>query len=154
MRALVQRVRSASVTIDNKLHSSINEGLLVLVGVHVNDTEEEMRWLAHKVANLRLFADAEEKMNLSAIDTKRELLVVSQFTLYADCRKGFRPSFIESARPELAEGLYDSFVQRLRSEYALQVQTGVFGAMMDVSLVNWGPVTVMVERSAEKENTV
>lgn len=148
MRALVQRVRSASVHIDAVLHSSINEGLLVLLGVHQNDTAEQMRWLAHKVAHLRLFADEDDKMNLSAIDTGRSILVVSQFTLYGDCSKGFRPSFIESARPEKAEPLYEAFVRILREEYKLEVKTGVFGAMMDVGLVNWGPVTVMVEKEA------
>ncbi len=146
MRALVQRVRSASVHIDSRLHSSIEEGLLVLLGVHSSDDEDRARWVAHKVANLRLFADADEKMNLSTIDTAREILVVSQFTLYGDCSKGFRPSFIESARPEHAQPLYQTFVQQLRSAYGLRVSTGVFGAMMDVSLVNWGPVTVMVEK--------
>ena len=146
MRALVQRVKSASVTIDNQLHSSIAEGLLVLLGVHVNDTIEQAQWLAHKVANLRLFADEDDKMNLSVVETRREILVVSQFTLYGDCSKGLRPSFIESARPEHANPLYELFVERLRSEYKLSVKTGVFGAMMDVELVNWGPVTLMVER--------
>ncbi len=150
MRALVQRVRRAAVHIDNSCHAAIGEGLLVLLGIHSNDGPEQLQWLAHKVANLRLFADADDKMNLSAIDTAKEILVVSQFTLYGDCSKGFRPSFISAARPELAEPLYESFVHSLRSTYNLEVKTGVFGAMMDVELVNAGPVTLLVEKDAKE----
>lgn len=147
MKALVQRVKNASVTVDGEVVGTIGPGLLILLGVRDTDTETEVKWLADKCANLRIFEDDDGKFNLSAFDTGAEILVVSQFTLYGDCRKGRRPSFVSAARPEVSEPLYESFVAALR-ELGFTVATGIFGAMMDVSLCNDGPVTIMVERDA------
>ena len=146
MRALIQRVSSASVTIDEKLHSSINNGLLLFLGVKSNDGEIEIKYLAEKCANLRVFEDAEGKMNLSVKDTAGSVLVVSQFTLYGDTRKGNRPSFVEAAPPHIAEPLYENFVTVMRQLLGDEkVASGVFRTMMDVSLVNDGPVTLLLE---------
>lgn len=145
MRALVQRVKKSSVTVDGRVVGSIGPGLTVLLGVKEGDTEEEARWLASKVANLRIFPDAEGKLNRSVLEMGGQALVVSQFTLYADCRKGRRPSFIEAARPEVADPLVEKFVEFLRAE-GLQVETGVFQAEMLVEIHNDGPVTVLVEK--------
>ncbi len=146
MRSLVQRVRSASVEVDGEQIASISTGLLVLLGIKEGDSAELIPWMANKLANLRLFPDADDKMNLSVKDVSGSILVVSQFTLYGDAAKGFRPSFIESARPEKAEPLYQALIKELQSVHGVSVQTGRFGAMMDVELVNWGPVTVMIEK--------
>ena len=146
MRALIQRVSSASVTIDEKIHSSINNGLLLFLGVKSNDGEIEIKYLAEKCANLRVFEDAEGKMNLSVKDTAGSVLVVSQFTLYGDTRKGNRPSFVEAAPPHIAEPLYENFVTVMRQLLGDEkVASGVFRTMMDVSLVNDGPVTLLLE---------
>ena len=147
MKALVQRVKNASVTVAGEVVGAIGKGLLILLGVRDTDTQSEVTWVADKCANLRIFEDDDGKFNLSAFDTEAEILVVSQFTLYGDCRKGRRPSFIAAARPEISEPLYESFVANLR-DMGFTVATGVFGAMMDVSLCNDGPVTIMVEREA------
>ncbi len=147
MRAIVQRVSRASVTIANDVVGAIDQGLLVLLGVGEGDTEEEARWVAHKVANLRIFADADDKMNLSVQDIGGQVLVVSQFTLYGDTNRGFRPSFVHAAPPDVAEPLVDLFVAAVQSE-DVPVETGVFGAMMEVALVNDGPVTIIIEREA------
>ena len=145
MRALIQRVSSASVTIDGKLHSSIGKGMLILLGIKTTDTETEVQYLAEKCAALRIFEDAEEKMNLSVKDVAGSVMIVSQFTLYGDTRKGNRPSFIEAAPPETAEPLYEKFVAAISVLLGKEkVATGVFRAMMDVALVNDGPVTVIV----------
>ena len=146
MVALVQRVSEASVTVDGDVTGSIGPGLLILLGVHRDDTEAERDWVASKVANLRIFPDADGRMNRSLLDTGGEALVVSQFTLYGDTRKGNRPSFVASAPPEQAEALYESFVATLGELLGLPVPTGVFGAHMDVRLTNDGPVTLWVER--------
>ena len=146
MVALVQRVSEASVTVDGDVTGSIGPGLLVLLGVHRDDTEAELGWVVNKVANLRIFPDEEGKMNRSLLDIGGEALVVSQFTLYGDTRKGNRPSFIESAPPEQAEALYESFIAALGDLLGRTVPTGVFGAQMDVRLTNDGPVTLWVER--------
>ena len=146
MVALVQRVREASVEVEGEEVGAIGPGLLILLGVHVDDTEEEVGWLARKCARLRIFRDDEGLMNRSVLDLGGEALVVSQFTLYGNAEKGNRPSFIASARPEQAEALYERFVQALGRELGGPVATGVFGAMMDVRLVNDGPVTLWVER--------
>jgi D-aminoacyl-tRNA deacylase len=146
MVALVQRVTRARVSVDGQVSGEIDDGLLVLLGVHRTDTEAEAEWLAKKVANLRIFADEHGKMNRSLLDTGGGALVVSQFTLYGDARKGNRPSFVESAEPAEAERLYDDFVRRLEVHLGRAVQTGVFAAMMDVELVNNGPVTLWIER--------
>jgi D-tyrosyl-tRNA(Tyr) deacylase len=146
MVALVQRVREASVTVDGAVVGAIGAGVLVLLGVHRADTEAEAAWLAEKVAALRVFADDEGRMNRSLADAGGEALVVSQFTLYADTRKGNRPSYVAAAPPETAEPLYERFVVLLGQKLGRPVPTGRFGAMMDVALVNDGPVTLWIER--------
>ncbi len=153
MRVLLQRVSRAEVRVrpDNGaapyVAGTIGRGFLLLVGITHTDTEAELSWMADKIVGLRLFADADDKLNLGLDDVQGEALVVSQFTLYGDARKGRRPSFIDAARPELAIPLYERFVAMLR-ERGLNVATGEFGAMMDVELVNDGPVTLWLEREA------
>jgi D-aminoacyl-tRNA deacylase len=146
MIALVQRVSSASVTVSGEVTGQIGTGLLVLLGVHHDDTEREAVWLADKLVALRVFQDDEGKMNRSVQDVGGEVLVVSQFTLYGDVRKGTRPSYIQAARPETAEPLYERMVALLAERLGRSVPTGRFGAMMDVALVNDGPVTLWIER--------
>lgn len=145
MRAVVQRVSKASVSVDGSTVGSIGQGLVVLLGVSHDDGEEEAKFLASKIANLRIFADDQGKFNLSALELHREALVVSQFTLYGDTRKGRRPSFTEAAPPDIAAPLADKFVRYLREE-GLHVETGIFGAMMVVEIHNDGPVTIILER--------
>lgn len=145
MKTVIQRVKSASVTIDGKLHSSINQGILVLYGVEKGDSEDFSRYLAEKILKLRIFEDENGKMNLSVKDIQGELLVVSQFTLAGDTRKGTRPSFDTAMPPQEAEIMYEKFV-KLISESGLTVKTGQFGAMMDVALINDGPVTFILEK--------
>ena len=145
MKALIQRVKNASVTIDGKLFSSIGQGLLVFLGVEKGDSTENADKLCDKVLNLRIFEDENEKMNYSLKDVKGDMLVVSQFTLCGDCKKGTRPSFDKAELPQRANELYEYFVSQAR-ESQLKVETGKFAAMMDVSLVNDGPVTFMVEK--------
>jgi D-aminoacyl-tRNA deacylase len=146
MRVVVQRVTSASVSIDGKIFSSIGTGLLILLGITTGDGEPEAMYLAEKCVGLRIFEDAEEKMNLSVKDVNGSMLVVSQFTLYGDARKGNRPSFIEAAPPDVAEPLYDMFVSILKHLISPEkVSTGVFRAMMEVQLVNSGPVTIIID---------
>ncbi|MCC6743111.1 MAG: D-tyrosyl-tRNA(Tyr) deacylase [Acidobacteria bacterium] len=147
MRAVVQRVSRAEVRVDGEVTGRIGRGLVVLLGVGRDDGEAEARWLLEKIAGLRIFADREGRMNLGLEDVGGGLLVVSQFTLYGDTRKGRRPSFIDAAPPERAAALYDRFVAMAR-ERGLDVGTGVFQAMMDVELVNDGPVTLIVETPA------
>jgi D-tyrosyl-tRNA(Tyr) deacylase len=149
MVALVQRVREASVTIDGDVAGAIDAGLLVLLGVHQDDTSDESAWLAHKCAHLRVFPDDEGKMDRSLLDTGGEALVVPQFTLYGDTSQGHRPSFTDAAPPGRAEPLYEQFVDALSDALGRPVPTGRFGAMMDVALVNDGPVTLWVERRAD-----
>ena len=148
MRALVQRVSSASVTVDGEVIGEINQGLVVLLGIRNGDTKKQADWVADKCVNLRIFSDADGKFNLSALDIGAEVLIVSQFTLYGDCRKGRRPNFSDSAPPELSEPLYEYYVEQTRKT-GLNVATGRFRAMMDVAINNDGPVTVMVEKEAE-----
>ena len=145
MRIVLQRVSRARVTIEGRVSGEIGRGLLLLVGFRDGDSEDALRWMAEKVVGLRIFADEEGKMNRSVDEVGGGLLVVSQFTLYGDTRKGRRPSFIEAARPEVAIPLYERFVEVLR-ETGLPVGTGEFGAMMEVELVNDGPVTLVLER--------
>lgn len=144
MRVIVQRSREASVTVAGEVVGRIQHGLVLLVGITHEDTEKEVDFVAEKVAHLRIFEDEEGKMNRSVLETGGQILSISQFTLYGDCRKGRRPNFMAAARPEQAEPLYDLFNEKLR-EKGLQVETGRFGAMMDVHLVNHGPVTLIVE---------
>ena len=144
MRAVVQRVTKASVTVGGRVISSIGRGLLVLLGAAKSDSTEDAKWLAGKIAHLRTFPDADGKMNLSLLDTGGEVLVVSQFTLLADCSKGRRPGFDGAAEPESARGLYEDFVKELRDR-GLLVKTGQFAAKMMVDLVNDGPVTFVIE---------
>jgi D-aminoacyl-tRNA deacylase len=146
VRIVLQRVKSASVTVGGERISEIGAGLLLLVGVAQGDGEAEADWLAEKVAGLRIFNDESGKMNLSLGDVGGEVLAVSQFTLLADTRKGKRPSFVGAAPPEEAERLFDYFCERLREAGVGTVKTGSFGAMMDVALVNDGPVTIVLER--------
>lgn len=145
MKALIQRVKNASVTIDGKLYSGIGKGLLVFLGVEKADEKANAEKLAQKVANLRVFEDENDKMNYSVLDLAGEVLVVSQFTLCGDCKKGTRPSFDKAAGPEMANSLYEDFVKYLEDS-GLVVRTGKFRAMMDVQLLNDGPVTFMLEK--------
>ena len=144
MRAVIQRVKEGSVTVKNKTAGKIGSGLLVLLGVSVKDNKTDADYLADKIINLRIFEDKNGKMNKSLLDKGSSMLVVSQFTLMADCRKGRRPSFINAAGPEAANELYEYFVKKI-AEKVVHVQTGKFGAMMDVALINDGPVTIIME---------
>lgn len=144
MRALIQRVEYAKVKVSGKVLGQIKKGLLVLLGVAHQDEEKDIGVLVDKISNLRIFGDDQDKMNLSLMDIKGEVLIVSQFTLYADCKKGRRPSFIDAALPDKAKDLYKKFVQKFR-ETGLKTEEGKFGAMMDISLLNSGPVTIMLE---------
>ena len=144
MRVVIQRCKRARVTVEGKVTGEIGPGLMVLVGVTHEDTEKDAKFLADKVAGLRIFEDEDGKMNRSVTDAGGSVLSVSQFTLYGDARKGRRPSFIEAAGPEQAEGLYETFNALVRAN-GLEVQTGVFGADMDVELVNAGPVTILLD---------
>ena len=149
MRAVVQRVGSASVDSEGVRTGAIGAGFCVLLGVTHTDTEADAKWLAEKIAGLRVFEDGEGKLNRSLLDVGGEMLVVSQFTLYGDCRRGKRPSFSEAARPELANGLYEKFVEYVK-QTGVPVQTGVFQTMMAVSLVNDGPVTLIIDTPEKK----
>ncbi len=144
MRAVIQRVKSASVTVDGELVSEIDTGLLIFIGIAHDDTETEIDYIANKAANLRIFEDADGKMNCSLLDIGGSALVVSQFTLYGDCRKGRRPSFISAARPEIANELYEKFITILEQLH-IPTKGGTFQAMMDVQLVNDGPVTILLD---------
>jgi D-tyrosyl-tRNA(Tyr) deacylase len=144
VRAVVQRVHESSVTVDGRVTGRIGKGLLVLLGVGETDSEQDADYLAEKIVGLRCFADNDSKFNLSVRDVGGSVLAVSQFTLFGDCRKGKRPSFTEAARPELAVPLYERFVAKVR-ESGIEVQTGEFGAHMDVQLVNDGPVTLLLD---------
>lgn len=146
MRVVIQRVTAASVSIAGEIVGQIKQGFLLLVGITHTDTEKEVQYIAKKVAQMRVFSDAEGKMNLALADIPdTAILSISQFTLYADCRHGNRPAFIEAARPEKAEPLYNYFNQLLREQYGIHVETGRFGADMQVSLVNDGPVTIVLD---------
>jgi D-tyrosyl-tRNA(Tyr) deacylase len=147
MRVVLQRVRKGSVSVEGQITGAIEQGLVALVGVTHNDTQTEAELLARKTANLRVFEDAEGKMNLSALEIHAGVLVISQFTLYADSRKGRRPSFTDAARPEVAEPLVKHYAERLRAEGIQRVEKGVFGAMMLVEIHNDGPVTIILDSS-------
>jgi D-tyrosyl-tRNA(Tyr) deacylase len=145
MRSVVQRVRRASVTVDGERIGAIETGVLVLLGVAPEDTEADGAWLASKIANLRIFPDSEGKMNRSLLDDNGAVLVVSQFTLYGDCRKGRRPSFVRAAHPSVAEPAYERFCEQLREAGVGRVERGRFGADMAVDLLNDGPVTLVID---------
>jgi len=151
MKAVIQRVSSASVTVDGEITGQINQGFLVLLGVAEGDTEAEARLLAAKTAALRIFSDAEDKMNLSLLDIGGECLVVSQFTLCADVKKGNRPSFTPSAKPETAEKLYGLYMDELKKNGVARVESGIFAASMRVELVNEGPVTILYDTDTWKK---
>lgn len=145
MRVVIQRVSEASVTVDGKVSGSIKNGLLVLVGFENKDTADDIKWMGAKLINLRIFNDADGKMNLSLKDINASLLIISQFTLFASTVKGNRPSFLKAADPEIANTLYIHFVQYLKDIYTGSIETGIFGVDMDVSLVNDGPVTIVID---------
>ncbi|MCT4792490.1 MULTISPECIES: D-aminoacyl-tRNA deacylase [Exiguobacterium] len=145
MRVVLQRVKEASVTVEGAVAGQIDQGFLLLVGVTHDDTLEQVNWLADKIAGLRVFEDEEERMNRSLQDVEGKILSVSQFTLYGDVKKGRRPAFTEAAKPDVANELYEAFNARLRQQ-GIIVETGQFGAMMDVALVNDGPVTLILEK--------
>ncbi|HYF03699.1 MAG TPA: D-aminoacyl-tRNA deacylase [Patescibacteria group bacterium] len=146
MRCVVQRVLKAKVRVEGKITGEIEEGLLVLVGITHTDTSETLQWMSDKLLKLRIFEDEEGKMNRSVTDICGGVLFVSQFTLYGELKKGTRPSFTDAARSEIAEPLYNDMITLLKKESSVNIQTGIFGAMMDVELVNSGPVTIILER--------
>jgi D-aminoacyl-tRNA deacylase len=145
MRAVIQRVSEASVTINNEVTGNIGQGLLILLGIEESDSQEDIEWLAGKIIRLRIFNDAEGVMNLPVKEINGEILVISQFTLHASTKKGNRPSYVKAARPESAIPIYDHFLDQLSKELEKPVKSGVFGAMMDVALVNTGPVTIVMD---------
>jgi len=145
MRVVIQKVTQASVSIENQIVGSIDKGLLVLVGIEDGDTNEDIAWLSSKIVNLRVFDDANGVMNLSVKEVEGEVLIVSQFTLHASTKKGNRPSYIKAARPEVAIPIYEAFIKQVESLLGKRVPTGQFGAMMQVSLCNNGPVTILID---------
>ena len=145
MRVVIQKVTQASVSIENKIVASIDKGLLVLVGIEDGDTNEDIAWLSSKIVNLRVFDDDNGAMNLSVKEVEGEVLIVSQFTLHASTKKGNRPSYIKAARPEVAIPIYEAFIKQVESLLGKRVPTGQFGAMMQVSLCNDGPVTILID---------
>jgi len=145
MKAVIQRVLESSVTIEGKVVAKIKQGLLILIGIEDSDVEEDINWLTSKIANLRIFADENHVMNLSIKDINGEMIVVSQFTLHALTKKGNRPSYIKAAKPEIAIPLYQSFVKQMEMETNKKIQTGQFGADMQVALINDGPVTIIID---------
>lgn len=145
MRALIQRVKQASVNIDEECYAAIQQGLVVLLGVEKRDTDEHLEWLTNKISGLRIFRDEQDKMNLSLKDINGEVLIISQFTLHASTKKGYRPSFTNSAPPEQAKKLYEAFIDKMQKQLKKTVRTGVFGADMDVNLINQGPVTILID---------
>lgn len=150
MKAVIQRVSQASVTIDNKIVANIQKGLLILIGFEDSDTQEDIDWLTSKIANLRIFGDENDVMNLSLKDIYADMIIVSQFTLHALTKKGNRPSYIKAAKPEIAIPLYEAFIIQMETELGKKVQTGIFGADMKVALINDGPVTIIID-SKNKE---
>ena len=145
MRVVIQKVTEASVSIENQIVASIDKGLLVLVGIEDGDTNEDIAWLSSKIVNLRVFDDANGVMNLSVKEVEGEVLIVSQFTLHASTKKGNRPSYIKAARPEVAIPIYEAFIKQVETLLGKRVPTGQFGAMMQVSLCNDGPVTILID---------
>lgn len=145
MRVVIQRVKRASVAIDNNIEGQIASGVLIFLGIVAEDTLEDTKWLSKKISNLRIFSDKNDVMNLSLIDQNFEALVISQFTLHAQTKKGNRPSYIKAARPEIAIPLYEEFIRQLQHDLGKEVQSGVFGAKMEIDLLNDGPVTIIID---------
>lgn len=145
MKAVIQRVQNASVSIEGQMHASIGKGLLILVGIQADDTDDDIEWLTGKIGSLRIFDDENDVMNLSVKEINGEILAVSQFTLMARTKKGNRPSYIDAARPEISIPLYEKFVGALNEEMKKEIKTGVFGANMQVALINDGPVTILID---------
>ena len=145
MKVVIQRVKRASVSIENKVKSSIEKGLLILLGIEANDNSEDIEWLCKKIVSMRIFNDADDKMNLSIQEVNGNVIVVSQFTLHASTKKGNRPSYIKAARPEIAIPLYEAFIKEMDRILEAKIESGEFGAMMDVELVNDGPVTIIMD---------
>ena len=145
MKTVIQRVSSASVNINASIVAEIQQGLLVLVGIEDADTHEDIQWLCHKIVNLRIFSDENDQMNLSVQDIDGDVIVVSQFTLHASTKKGNRPSYIKAAKPDIAIPLYQKFISQLETDLGKKIQTGTFGADMKVTLVNDGPVTIVID---------
>ncbi len=145
MRVVLQRVSEASVTIDKNVKSSIQKGFLILVGIEAEDHQEDIEWLCRKIINMRIFGDEDDKMNLSLKDIDGEALIISQFTLHASTKKGNRPSFIKAAKPDVAIPLYEAFIKEFEKQFEKEVETGEFGADMRISLLNDGPVTIIID---------
>jgi D-tyrosyl-tRNA(Tyr) deacylase len=145
MRVVIQRVSEASVSIQGKVKSSISGGMMILLGIEDNDSQEDIDWLCKKIINLRIFPDEEDVMNLSVKDVNGEILVVSQFTLHASTKKGNRPSYIRASKPDFAIPMYEAFIRSLQIESGKEIKCGEFGAMMDISLVNTGPVSIIID---------
>ena len=145
MRVVIQRVKRASVAIDNNIEGQIASGVLIFLGIVAEDTLEDTKWLSKKISNLRIFSDDNDLMNLSLIDQNFDALVISQFTLHAQTKKGNRPSYIKAARPEIAIPLYEEFIRQLQHDLGKEVQSGVFGANMEIDLLNDGPVTIIID---------
>lgn len=145
MRAVVQRVKRAQVSVEGSITGKIEKGILVLLGVGENDEIEDLEYMAKKIINLRIFEDNEDKMNLSVLDVGGNVLVISQFTLYGDCRKGNRPSYSKAARPDIAKEYYDRFIEYIKDNYKIKVESGIFQASMEVDFINDGPVTLMLD---------
>jgi len=145
MRVIIQRVKSAEVKVHPNYQANINEGLLIFLGIENEDKQEDINWLVRKISNMRLFADDNQKMNLSLLDTRFEAMVISQFTLHASTKKGNRPSFVKAGKPEMAEPLYENFIQKLKELLSQNVKTGIFGGDMEVTLINNGPVTILMD---------
>ena len=145
MKVVIQRVSKANVKVEGKIIGEINRGLMILLGIEDADTQEDIDWLVHKIKNLRIFNDAQGVMNQSLLDIQGEVLIVSQFTLHAKTKKGHRPSYIHAAKPDVAIPLYEAFIRTFRQQIPTKVASGKFGAMMDVSLINSGPVTIIID---------
>lgn len=145
MRAVIQKVKSASVSISGEIVAKISKGLVILIGIEEFDSDEDISWLASKVANMRIFEDDNQKMNLSCQDIEGDYIVVSQFTLHASTKKGNRPSFIKAAKPEISIPLYEAFISKLSETTGKKIQSGKFGAFMDINLINSGPVTIIID---------
>lgn len=150
MRAVIQRVNEASVQIEGNIHNSIGPGLLVLVGIENSDNESDIEWLCNKIVNLRIFNDAADIMNLSVIDIQGELLIISQFTLFAMTKKGNRPSYVRASKPDIAIPLYEKFLASIKRTSGLPVKSGIFGADMKISLINNGPVTIIIDTKSKE----